>query len=504
MSWLAHDQYPRVLEILAGFRAGGREFCWTFELGRTHEERVIAGLRIHGSGRPEGQQRGVLVVGGAHAREMVPPEAVLTFAIRLCAAYRLGRPMQFGGKRYARETVRILVEALDIYIVPLLNADGRAFVETTDAMWRKNRRPPPPSSSCYGVDLNRNHDFLFSSGIRTSPDPCSYNSYRGPSAHSEPESRAIRDFLDRNGHIRGVLDVHSYSDWILYPWGNDENQTTDPTMNFRNPAWDEQRGTLGDEYREYIPPRDLSAYENLAERMRAGVREVDGSSYSVSQGFFLLVPTYASAYPTSGTLKDYPYSRHFADPRRTKMMSMCVELGPFEAGFRPEPEVATRVRSEGAVLIAEFCLGIICLGDAVLRAAAMSGDEDMRLLREELEAAPAAQAYLQRLEALGGELVPRLIEPAVATEAAELLGLALAWQRGEQPLDRRTVRRARRLLARLRKGASPGLRAALGAARDDLARVEGRGVKEGLGLLQGPPAEKPRKRRLLLRKRRSG
>src|SRR5580693_1835578 len=67
--------------------------------------------------------------------------------------------------------VRKAVESLDIYVVPLVNDDGRDYVLSTlpnpvqydqqsqAKLWRKNRRPAPSGvtdPNGLGVDLNRN------------------------------------------------------------------------------------------------------------------------------------------------------------------------------------------------------------------------------------------------------------------------------------------------------------------------------------------------------------
>ena len=87
-------------------------------------------------------------------------------------------------------------------------------------MQRKNRRPV--SANCsndqMGVDLNRNFGYQWGvSGVEW--DPCSCI-YPGLEPFSEPESRAVRDFI--LGHLAGrvkvFLDVHSYGQWFLYPW----------------------------------------------------------------------------------------------------------------------------------------------------------------------------------------------------------------------------------------------------------------------------------------------
>ena len=76
-------------------------------------------------------------------------------------------------------------------LVYLLNPDGYEYSRSTDRMWRKNRRKNE-NSKCVGVDLNRIFDKGF--GENSSDDPCQED-YRGPEAFSEPEARALRDYV---------------------------------------------------------------------------------------------------------------------------------------------------------------------------------------------------------------------------------------------------------------------------------------------------------------------
>lgn len=223
-------------------------------------------------------------------------------------------------------------------------------------MWRKNRRPHT-NSSCVGVDLNRNYDFLFASGLHTSSEPCTYDNYRGPSAHSEPEVRGILNLLDAHDNIRGVLDVHSYTGTILYPWGDDENQSSDPSMTFANPVWDGKRGIPGDVYKEHIVGKDRGWYVRTARQMRDRAKDVAGRTYTTQQGFHLY------QLPISAILNDYSYSRHLSNASQPKILSMAVEIGfGSDGGFRPTlGHVAEMVRNEGAVLVSEFCLAIMSL-----------------------------------------------------------------------------------------------------------------------------------------------
>jgi carboxypeptidase T len=114
---------------------------------------------------------------------------------------------------------------------------------------RKNRRILPPNSnsgnlnSCVGVDLNRNYDFLWDFPIYYSPsapkttsiDPCDYQFYHGPGSEN------AKSIFDTFPNIGFFIDLHSYSERILYNWGDDDNQTINPSMNFRNPAYNGTR-----------------------------------------------------------------------------------------------------------------------------------------------------------------------------------------------------------------------------------------------------------------------
>ncbi len=43
-----------------------------------------------------------------------------------------------------------------------------------------------------------------------------------------------------------ILDIHSYSEIIVYNWEDDSNQTQDHTMNFKNPTYDGKMGNAND------------------------------------------------------------------------------------------------------------------------------------------------------------------------------------------------------------------------------------------------------------------
>jgi len=318
----------------------------------------------------------VLISGGVHARELAPPDALVSFVEKLLAAYAASSPLVYpswtspvDAVTYSSFTiswpqVQSVVERLDLYVAPLVNADGRDFVLGTPAdpadkdlrrMWRKNRRPPPAGStgdSCTGVDINRNFSILWDyttaylpavvalapdAGVAASQDPCDFESYAGPAAESEPETQNLAGLM-RSQNISFYLDVHSYGRHVLYPWGIETNQSTVVTQNFANPAWDHKRdgsAPAATAYAEYIPASTGAAMDAMAKRMcdfiqsKAGGADPTARSRSVytSRQSGLLYPNTV----VTGSSNDYCFSRWFtaasAGAPISPVMAFTVEAG---------------------------------------------------------------------------------------------------------------------------------------------------------------------------------
>ncbi|WP_088889142.1 M14 family zinc carboxypeptidase [Leptolyngbya ohadii] len=327
---------------------------------KTWEQRTSRAIRI---GQNSGRERsGILLLGGVHARELVNPDLLISFALKLCQAYQAGTGLTFGNKSYDATTIQQIVNQVDLFIFPLVNPDGRAFVQsaTGDPMWRKNRNPNR-GQSCKGVDLNRNFDFLWSSGIGTSSSSCS-EIYRGRKAFSEPETRNVRYLLDTYKNITTMLDIHSYSKLVMYPWGDDEDQTTNATMNFHNPAYNGLRGTLGDTaYKEYLTREDLNWFTTTCNRVRDGIRSVRGTVYTVQQSIGL--------YPTTATSDDYAYSRCFVDHSKRRVLACAIETG---SEFQPPYAEALNIIAEVSAGLIEFCAASMTLTESAQEVALIS------------------------------------------------------------------------------------------------------------------------------------
>lgn len=173
-----------------------------------------------------GEKAKILVNSGLHARELAPVELNTRFAEYLVANYGVDADITW------------LLDHNEIHLLLVSNPDGRIQVENTSLWWRKNTNENycSPTSTSRGADLNRNFDFYWDGGY-SSIDPCQ-DSYRGPFALSEPESQAISTyelsiFDDQRGPIdsdpapldaTGIfIDLHSYGDLVLWPYGFDED-----------------------------------------------------------------------------------------------------------------------------------------------------------------------------------------------------------------------------------------------------------------------------------------
>jgi murein tripeptide amidase MpaA len=328
----------------------------------TFGTRTCHALRLGGGAA--GSRDCVTIIGGQHAREWGSCEILVDLAADLLEAYTNATGLAYGGKSYTAAQIQTLLNTLHLVIFPLVNPDGRDYSQMhdlvhTDGGWRKNRNPANNggSDACDGVDLNRNYDFLFdlskfapAAHITdfTSTNPCDLT-YQGPKPFSEPETLNVRWLLDTNPRTRWFIDVHSYSQDILYSWGDDQDQSTTPAMNFANAAFDGSRGVGGDAYKEYIHGDDLAVVVALATTFATGLQAVRGVSYTVKSSYDL--------YATAGSSDDYSFARHIVDPSKGKIYAFVIEWG---LEFRPLwPEMQNIIADVDAGLIA-FCLAAPC------------------------------------------------------------------------------------------------------------------------------------------------
>lgn len=429
-----------------------------------------------GSGRDA-----VLFIGGVHARELINPDLLVNLALRLCQSYTTNSDIVYGGKTWKAGTVKALINALDIFIFPLVNPDGRKWVQNPSgyAMWRKNRRVNA-ASSCRGVDLNRNYDFLWSSGIGTSSSPCS-DVFKGPGAFSEPETRNVRWLLDTYTNIECFIDVHSYSELVLYPWGDDDNQTTDPSQNFQNPAWNGLRGVLGSGYGEYIPVDDQNRFIQAGNLMRDAIAAVRGHVYTVEEA--------SDLYPTSGTSKDYSYSRHLVNTSKRKVYAYTLETA---LEFQPPYTEANQVIKEGSSGLLQYMVSCMCVleGTTALSLTAGAAASLQAFRDREMRARAVGRRWLDALERFKLELLELAdsdegIQRGVASVVPGIASAVEDVQRGKaRVVEDRVLKETAALMDRLSERGSDQLVTTLKELRADLDYFQGKPILEAVSELE--------------------
>jgi murein tripeptide amidase MpaA/PKD repeat protein len=163
----------------------------------------------------------LFIMSSVHAREYTPAELATRFAEFLLEGYDLDPDVTW------------LLDYHEIHLMLQTNPDGRKRAET-GLLWRKNTNNNYcPSTNLRGVDLNRNFEFQWGCCGGSSGIQCA-ETYRGSSAASEPETQATQDYVraqfpdQRRNDLRAAapitttgvfLDIHSYSELVLWPWG---------------------------------------------------------------------------------------------------------------------------------------------------------------------------------------------------------------------------------------------------------------------------------------------
>ena len=254
-------------------------------IGTSLEDRNIYAVKISDNVDRDEEEAGILFLGCHHAREWISVEVPFLLARWLAEGYE-GNP-----------AIRELVDRSEIWIVPLLNPDGLEYSINVYRYWRKNRRAN--ADGTFGVDLNRNYGYMWGRDDQGSSAEPDAGDYRGVSAFSEPETRAVRDlFLGRN--FLAAVSYHSYSQSILYPWG-----FTD------------------------IPTGKDDLLRGLGLEMAGLIQTVNGRSYACG-------PAASSLYVTNGDLADWTFGVSGIPSYTIELPPVDIQHGGF---FNAEDEI---------------------------------------------------------------------------------------------------------------------------------------------------------------------
>jgi hypothetical protein len=180
----------------------------------------LMALRLTNTAIPSPKPR-LFAMAAMHAREYATAELLARFAEYLLDQYGQDADVTW---------------LLDYHSIDLLlhaNPDGRKNAEWAASWWRKNTNRAYCSNYQPGADLNRNFPFQWGCCGGSSGYACD-DTFRGGGPASEPETQVIRDYLlshfddQRAAPLDApapqtasglFLDIHSYGELLLWPWG---------------------------------------------------------------------------------------------------------------------------------------------------------------------------------------------------------------------------------------------------------------------------------------------
>jgi len=282
-----YRSFSEIRDIMYAAESDFPDIAKVYDIGDSWEktegiaDRDILAIKISDNVEVEEDEPEILVMALHHSREWPTSEIATQLLDNLTVNYGTDARISW------------LVDNRQIWIVPVVNPDGLEFSMTYDDDWRKNRRDN--GDGTIGVDLNRNYDGSQNDdplgewgGAGTSFDTSSIT-YCGTEPFSEPETQAIRD-LARAHDFSIAVDLHTYGDLVMWPWGYTANTTADD--------------------------EDLS-------RIGAELATINGYTADQSVGL----------YPTTGDSLDWLYGS-------LNIYAFLFEIGGNLDGFNPDDEDA--------------------------------------------------------------------------------------------------------------------------------------------------------------------
>lgn len=182
---LARDfhNYAQMTSELQSIAASYPTIARLYELGQSVQGRTIWGLKITDNPDVEENEPEVRIIGLHHGNEYMSAELPLLLAYHLVQNYS------------SDPTITHLVDNREIWIIPMMNPDGREMGTRYNA---------------HGVDLNRNYGYMPESAT----------------PYSEPETRAIRQNALENNYVLS-LSFHCSGNIVNYVWNYKHQRVPD-------------------------------------------------------------------------------------------------------------------------------------------------------------------------------------------------------------------------------------------------------------------------------------
>ena len=182
------------------------------KIGTTGQGRDILAIKLTQGARDvaDGSRPAVLYSSTQHAREWIASETN-----RRVLAWYIGK------WRQNDKEIKNLLKANELWFVLICNPDGYQYTFDHERLWRKNLRDNNGDGQTQvgdGVDPNRNYPEHWDYDREGSSSVFSSDTYRGPAAGSEPETKAAMGLMQRI-KFKFQVNYHSYGPYLLYPAG---------------------------------------------------------------------------------------------------------------------------------------------------------------------------------------------------------------------------------------------------------------------------------------------
>ncbi|XP_017481995.1 PREDICTED: uncharacterized protein LOC108371023 [Rhagoletis zephyria] len=244
MSWHKYYEYDDIITHLEMLRMRHPQLIELIHIGRSYEGRPLVVVKIESkdhaasvasqtlvaqkklnSKKQTKEANSVFIESGTHGLEWIGPATSLWMISELLRLIKSNKTTI--DNEYIKNTTW--------YFMPILNPDGYVYSHKYDRFWRKTRsrhisrrngiidsamtwlqQKKIATRVCYGVDLDRNWHYQW--GKRgSSKSPCN-ELYAGPGPFSEPESKALSEFLiDYRKQIKLYISLQQYGQIISYP-----------------------------------------------------------------------------------------------------------------------------------------------------------------------------------------------------------------------------------------------------------------------------------------------
>lgn len=210
--WRSWDEPGGIRDQMYAVAANNPSVAKLVKLGTTYQGREILAVKLTqgAPGIADGSRPAVLYSATQHAREWISTEVDRRLMNWYIDKWKANDP-----------AVKALLQTTELWFVPVANPDGYQYTFDHERLWRKNLRDNDGNGVVNfgdGVDPNRNYPNHWGYDEEGSSSIASSETYRGPAANSEPETKALKGLLDQI-RFKFQVNYHSNGQWLLYAEG---------------------------------------------------------------------------------------------------------------------------------------------------------------------------------------------------------------------------------------------------------------------------------------------